>query len=208
MQRIIFEIKNVNDGDGLGRFMADMAAKYPVKPGSDAGVPVLPVFPDLTQALNIAACDTRAVIVLVEPDGAGSPLEESLSKIAFRDGVAGRAHMARMTASEWAEAKRVAQVTGESSLESGVFLVAPDPWGLEGEVWAEFADDTPMNKLGGSLFVGLERFSTEWRKEDRITHMRTAREQGLTWTEYDADLDAVVPIGEGSTKLGAIIKSH
>lgn len=207
IERMVWEWRNVQDGYGLARLMDVLAAKYPAKESSRKQPPRLPVMPDLAQTINFAACDTRAVVVMVHPEGGAQALEGTLAQLAFMSGYAGRSHMARMTAEEWAAAKELGLVTG-GDLEAGVMLVAPDPWGLDGEVWEEFPVDIERDALAIGLKEGLDRFRATWRKQDRTTHMRTALESNFSWTEYDPDVDDVVLIGEGSKKLGAYIKEH
>ena len=202
IERMVWEYQNVTDGEGLAKLMHDLAAKHPLKDGWDESPPVMPVFPDITQALNIAACDTRGVIVSVLPtDAADDGMEQRLRRLLFEEGIAGRTHMAAVTPEEWAQARAAEQVKG-GELAAGVFFVAPDPHGLFGTVWGEVGHDASLEDMRGELTKVLERFRAEWRKEDRATHMLRALEQGLTWSEYDPDAGGIVKIGEGSKKLG------
>ncbi|MEO0652648.1 MAG: hypothetical protein AAFZ65_18390 [Planctomycetota bacterium] len=207
IERMVWEWRNVQDGHGLAQIMDRLAQRFPAKAGSDAEAPHLPVMPDLAQTINFAACDTRAAVVIVHPAEPVRKLEDTLARLAFTEGIAGRSHMARLSADEWAQAKELGQVTG-GELEAGVVLIAPDPWGLNGEVWEEFPVDIAAADLETGLKAGLDRFRNTWRKQDRTTHMRTALKHGFSWTEYDPDVDDVVLIGEGSKKLGAHITEH
>ena len=201
LARMVWEYRNVVDGHGLAAVMVELAGRHPPKPGAAKGAPRLPVFADLMQALNVAAADTRAVVVLVPPAGDGGALEDALARVLFEEGVAGRAHAVRLTPAEWEAARASGQVAGGEQAE-GVFVVAPDPFGLEGEVWREVAADADRGALRDGLVAGLDDFRARWSKLDRKSHVAVGLEQGITWTEYDPDACAVLPIGEGSKKLG------
>lgn len=201
--KIVWEYTNVTEGDELARVMDELAAKHPAK--DDGAAPLLPVLPTLTQALNIAAADTRAVIAFVRRGDGDQALEETLARLAFEDGIAGRSHIARLTPEEWAKAGEDGRIQG-STTEPGVHVVAPDPFGLEGEVWASIAPDAGEDELRSGLRAGLDRFRAEWRKLDRKGHIAKGTELGITWSEYDPDSGGIVPIQAGSKKLGGIKK--
>lgn len=201
IERIIWEYRNVLDGDGIAMVMNELAAKYPAKPGSEGGVPHLPVMADLKQAINVAAADTRGAIALVQPDGGDQALEERLARLAFEDGIAGRTYIARLTQEDWAQAQEVGLVKG-ASLEAGVFFIAPHEFGLEGEVWEEIPASAPEEKLRTDLVAVLDRFRTEWRKLDRKSHVKEGTLCKITWSEYDPDFGDVVRIEGKSKKLG------
>jgi hypothetical protein len=201
IKRIVWEYKNVTDGPSLARVMNELAAKHPRTPGSDAGTPVLPVMADLRQALNVAAADPCGVIVVVHPSERDEALEQRLARLAFADPIAGRAYIARLTAPEWARAREIGQISGGSAA-AGVYFVAPDPFGLDGEVWAGIAPDASEERLRTELTAVLDRFLREYKKQDRASHLMAGVANDISWTEYDPDFGGIVRIGPGSKKLG------
>jgi hypothetical protein len=201
VKRIVWEYQNATDGDGVAKVMNDLADQYPIKKSAKAGVPNLPVMADLTQALNVAAADVRATLVLVHPEPRDEALEASLSRLAFEEGIAGRTYIARLTADEWASAKDQGKIKG-GSLEAGVMFVAPNTFGLEGEVWAEIPCGTAEGELRTELVAVLERFRTEWRKLDRKSHVKEGLANNISWSEYDPEFGGVVRIEGKSKKLG------
>lgn len=207
IKRIAWEYKNVYDGAGLARVMTELATANPRVAGSEAATPVLPVMANLMQALNVAASDTCAVIVLVQPPERDEGLEQRLARLAFEDGIAGRTYIARLTGPEWAQAHESGQIRG-GSLSAGVFFVAPDPYGLDGEVWAEIAPDATAENLRTELTSVLDRFRQDWRKLDRMTHLERGAERDISWSEYDPEVGAVVRIEGSSKKLGLGSKTH
>ena len=202
IKRIAWEYKNVYDGPGLAKVMADLAAAHPRVEGSEAAAPVLPVMADFRQALNVAASDPSGVIAVVHPAERDEALEQRLARLAHEDGIAGRAYIARLTGPEWAQAHEKGQVSG-GSLDAGVYFVAPDPYGLNGEVWAEVAlSDATEERLRTELAAVLDRFLNTYEKLDRATHLQAGVENDISWSEFDPEFDGVVRIGPGSKKLG------
>lgn len=193
LERMVHEYQVARDGDGLARVMQELAARHPGQPEAADSVPHLPVMPDLMQALNIAAADTRGVIVAVHPPGGDQVMEQRLARLVFEQGIAGRTHVARLTAAEWAAARESGQITG-GTLAAGVVFVAPDPFGLDGEVWAEVGPEAGLARMRKQLRAAVERFRREWRKPDRKTHLRLGAEGQVVWSEYDPDRGCVAPI--------------
>ena len=203
IKRIAWEYKNVYDGPGLAKVMADLAAAHPLVEGCEAAAPVLPVMADFRQALNVAASDPSGVIVLVHPAERDEALEQRLARLAYEEGIAGRAYIARLTVPEWAQAHEKGQVSG-GSLDAGVYFVAPDPYGLNGEVWAEIAHaDATEDRLRTELAAVLDRFLKAYEKLDRASHLQAGVANDISWSEYDPDFGGeIVRIGPGSKKLG------
>jgi hypothetical protein len=200
-ERIAWEYRTVQNGDDLAKVMQDLAARFPARAESKAAAPVLPVFADLRQALNVAAADTRAVIAVVHAEQHDPAFEERLARLAFEDGIAGRTHIVRMNPAEWGKAKESGQVSG-GSLSSGAIFIAPEPYGQSGEVWGEIGASASIEDTRAMLAAGLQRFRDEWRKLDKKTHIANGRENGLTWSEFDPDTGGIVRIEPGSKKLG------
>jgi hypothetical protein len=181
--------------------MTDLAAMHPRVEGTEAATPILPVMADLRQALNVAASDPSGVIVVVHPSERDQALDQAVARLAFEDGIAGRAYIARLTVPEWANAHESGQISG-GSLTAGVYFVAPDPYGLDGEVWAEIAPDATEDRLRTELVAVLDRFLQTYKKLDRASHLQAGAESNISWSEYDPDFGGVVRIGTGSKKLG------
>ncbi len=201
--RIAWEYQNVIDGYGLAKVMNELTGRFETKPGHEADLPVLPEFPDLGQTINMAACDSRGVLALVVPEGGHQQLEDQLARLAFTEGIAGRTHICRMTTEEWASARKNRLVLGGTD-GVGLRLVSPDPYGLEGEVFAEFEFVEDFEQAKSDLKEQLDAFRNVWRKSDRTTHLRMGSKNGITWSEYDADVDDIVRITptSGAKKLG------
>jgi hypothetical protein len=167
--------------------MNRLAADHPPRPESSGGRPVVPVFPSLEQALNMAACDSRAVLVAVGADKLVRPLDTRLLAMMHDPAVAGRVHALRMTPEQWATALQDEHVLGEPRVEpSGVYVIAPDPYGQSGTVLARSPGLSPLEDVRRVVHEGLGVFSAEFRKKDRSSHIVEGRAQGVRWDEFDA----------------------
>lgn len=193
VERIAWEYLNSRDGNEVAQIMRDLSAKHPAKPESRDQTPVLPVMPDLKQTIDIAAADSRAAILVVHADAVDEELERNLAQLAFEDGLAGRSHLVRLTAAEYAAAKARGQVHG-GELASGVMLVAPRVFGLEGDVWSETPGHVGLSELRTWMHDALAKFHAKWRKPDRRTLLAEGSEKGIVWAEYNPDIERIEPI--------------
>jgi hypothetical protein len=201
IRRIVWEYQNVFDQVGLAKVMTALAAMYPIKDAAKSATPVLPVMANLMQALNVAAADTAAVTVVVHPAERDEAMEQRVARLSHEEGIAGRTYIARLTVPQWVEAHESGQITG-GSLGAGVYFVAPDPFGLDGEVWAEIAPDATEDRMRTQLVSVLDHFRDTYRKLDRASHCQAGSENNISWSEYDPEFGGVVRIGPGSKKLG------
>ena len=201
--RIAWEYQNVIDGHGLAKVMNELKGRFETKPGHEADLPTLPLFPDLGQTINMAACDSRGVLALIVPEEGHQELEDQLARLAFTEGVAGRTHICRLTTEEWAAVRESGLVSGGTD-DIGLRVISPDPYGLEGEVFAELPIVEDLEQAKSDLIAQLDEFRNVWRKSDRTTHLREGSKNGITWSEYDPDVDAIVTISptSGAKKLG------
>jgi len=165
--------------------MERLAEDYPGKPDVDSEPPILPVFPNLTEVLNIAACDSRAVIALVTPEEDADQLERGLRTLAFEDRIAGRAHIVRMTRDEWASAIADELLdAGDNGNRAGVFVIGPDAYGRHGTVLAQAPGSANVDQLRAMLHHGLQEFSESFKKLDRSAHILEGKRNGVTWAKY------------------------
>lgn len=201
IKRIVWEYENVYDATTMAKLMDDLVARFPLKEGAAEGTPVLPVMANLTQALNVAASDSYATLVVVHPSERDQAMEQRVARLAFEDGIAGRTYIARLTVPEWVEAHETGQISG-GSLTPGVYFVAPDSFGLDGEVWAEIPQDATQDRMRTELVAVLDRFLHNWQKLDRASHCQAGSDKNISWTEFDPDMGGIVRIGPGSKKLG------
>lgn len=156
--------------------------RYPLHPSAAEGPPALPVLPTLREGINFCACDNRMLCALVVPPDDPHGLELKLRELAWEQGIIGRMHFVRVTPEEWKAAQESGNVQGGEG-ESGIFLTAPNTWGLEGTLVKEIRPDVSLEELREGLHEGLHRFAAEWRKLDRSAHILAGFEKGIVWTQ-------------------------
>ncbi len=172
--------------------MRTLAQEHPARPAAGSR-PVLPVFPDLTQVLNIAACDCRAVIVAVADESDMAALDHLLVGAIAAPHVVGRAHVVRATPAEWRVALDSGQIvaapddaTGGAIATDipGIFVVGPEPYGLHGTLLARIDSAHSPADLLATLHDGLDRFAASFHKLDRSSHIIEGRRDGKRWKEF------------------------
>jgi hypothetical protein len=184
LERIIWERENGADGPGLAKIMRNLSARFPTSKSSTSGAAHLPLMPNLRQALNFGATDCRAVVALVVPEAGNEAMSKHLSRLLFEQGIAGRVHLVRMSASEWAEAKAASIITGGEH-PSGIMFVHPTPFGRSGQVHGETQPEASEQQVRQGLIHGLESFMKMWRKPDYFSHLKEGFARSITWREWD-----------------------
>lgn len=184
IERIMWEGDHGADAPGMARIMDDLAAKHPLKPTAAESLPVLPLLPLLSEAINMGATDNRAVVAIVLPSGQKDTMSAHMARLLFEQGIAGRVHAVRMSADEWKAAKSSELVEG-GELAAGIFFMHPDSFGLHATVHAEIPATASEAQIRGELTASLKRFHETWSKLDRATHMQVGVAKRITWKEWN-----------------------
>ena len=188
LERILWEQENGGDGPSLAKIMNELAALHPVKDTAHQSLPVLPLLPNITQAINMGATDSRAVLVLVRPERAAptiaAPMDEIARRLLFEKGIVGRMHAVVATPTEWADAKAAGKVVG-GELETGMMLLRPGFFGRSAEVQTEIHASACLGETRASLAQALKLFRDTWRKPDRAQLIKKGVADGITWREWD-----------------------
>lgn len=202
VERILWEQENGGDGPGLAKIMNELAAKHAVKDASRESLPVLPLMPNLRQAINMGATDSRAVLVLVMPaktsvvEAAMNAKDESpamdaiLRQLLFEEGIIGRMHIATATPDEWAQAKESGKVKG-GERETGLMFLRPGFFGKTADVQSELSADATLQATRTALSESLAVFRQTWRKLDREQLIKKGVAEGLTWREWDPEAKCI-----------------
>ena len=199
LERILWEYDNGSDGPGLAKIMNDLAAKSSIKETPKDALPVLPVLPDVIQAINMGATDSRAVLVLVATPEASAPMVQNMRKLLFEDGIIGRMHVAEATPAEWAEIKKTGKVTG-SELEAGMAFLRPDSFGQSAEVQTEIPVAASLEVTRAALTDSLKVFKETWSKLDREQLLAKGIAEGITWTEWDPTTKRIIELPSGTSR--------
>lgn len=199
LERILWERENGRDGPSVAKIMDDLAERYPLKASAAESLPIIPVMPDLVQAINFGAVDSRAVLAIVQPSEGDDAMNENVARLLFEEGIAGRVHAVRMSTEEWESAKADDLVKG-GNLESGLIFLRPDTFGRDAEVQLEIPPSASESQMRGNLVVALAEFRDTWQKLDRESHMKKGIEDDMTWHEYDPNTNSIVDISKQESR--------
>jgi hypothetical protein len=114
----------------------------------------LPYFATLHQGLNVAACDARVLVVVLDPD-----LEPMLRPLAWDREFAGRLHFVPAHADDGA----LRRVDGIATAAEGAYLVMPDEFGMKGEVSAQLAVDMSPGRVVEAARVALRSHAARFQ---------------------------------------------
>ncbi|MDF1800043.1 MAG: hypothetical protein P1V81_12770 [Planctomycetota bacterium] len=149
----------------------------------------LPIHDELALALNVGACDSLPVAVLVaKDDRAMAKLEERVAKVAWTADHIARQHFVRVVGKEAIAAAKEDQGL---ELEDGLNLFEPDAFGRNAKLLGQLAPGLSTKHLGEQLAEARGDHSPA--EKSRREHIRNARREGITW---DSELPVTDP-GEG-----------
>jgi hypothetical protein len=125
------------DTPALVAYLARWAALYPgVRPRSGSRAP-LPYFATLHQALNVAACDARPLVIVLSSQGVKRrELERMVKPLAWGREFSGRLHFVQCQPTD-PSLQHVAGVPRKGN--AGIYLVNPDRFGMRGQVLKRLA---------------------------------------------------------------------
>lgn len=134
-------------------------------------ITALPTVRDLRLALNVAAADMRPLVVV---RGANekktAALVKTVAKLAWSDELVGTCHYVVLDE----------ETTFEGlTPKVGVSIVAPDPYGLGGEVALHVPERTSESKLREAWIDAVAEYEVETREHRE--HVREARRKDITW---------------------------
>lgn len=211
LERILWEYENGRDGPGLAKIMNDLAAKYPIKETAKGALPVLPLLPNITQAINMGATDSRAALVLVAEGDALAAMKKNMRQLLFEGGIIGRMHTVVATPAEWAEAKASGLVNG-SEMETGMMFLRPGSFGKKAEVQTEIPAAASLEVTREALASSLKVFLDTWSKLDRTQLLEKGIAEKVTWTEWDPTTKRIIvlPVGKKGAELkeGEVMDMH
>ncbi|KAF0246936.1 MAG: hypothetical protein FD180_295 [Planctomycetota bacterium] len=167
------------DAAAMAAGMKEVAAKYAPK---QDGSWELPVMKNARLALDVAACEGLACVLLLAPDkDAATKQEESLAQAAWKESIAGKFIYATVT-----DPKELEIVKGVTK-KSGTLVIEPDTYGVAGKVLLEMdAKSTPKELEAGLLKGSLIHKPVE---KDPGAHIREGRRLGIDWKTEIPDTD-------------------
>jgi hypothetical protein len=145
------------DTAGLVDYLQRWVALYPGKKQLPAALRPLPCFATLHEALNIAACDARVLVVIVSPT-ANPQIEDLLKPLAWDPEFSGRFHFVRARADE----EPLRHIDGVMPGAEGAYLVIPDEFGMKGTVSSDLPTDAPPESLVDAARVSLRMYAVQF----------------------------------------------
>lgn len=135
----------------------------------------IPLQPDLRHALNVAACDSVALLVLHGTDDAAvTRLQERLAPALWQANLPARVRCVRVVVgADAADAERVSLLAG-----TGLSLVAPEPFGRTGEVLAHVAASEADAQIVAALGKALAGYRPPAKRQTGA-HIREGNRLGI-----------------------------
>jgi hypothetical protein len=162
------------DAARMAATMNRIAGEQGAKDLADGRLPELPAVANVRLAIDVAACDSRPLVVLFAPDdGVRRRLDEDVCRLAWSGAFLGRFIYVRAAAT-----KDLAPVEGGRA-EPGLLVVQPDRFGLKGTVLRQAGADVAPEALAKCLREGaaLHRPTEESFRE----HVLAGHELGVFW---------------------------
>jgi hypothetical protein len=173
------------DADELVEAMRKLSKEYEPR----AAARRLPVVKNVRLALDVAACDSLPLALVVGQDEKErARIEEALAKAAWSPALQGAFVYALV-----ADRKELAPITSAGVAQSGVLVVEPDAYGVSGKVLAFISASAPPAELEAALGKARTLFTA--KPKDPQTHIREGRRQGVHWETEIPDTDPGPPGG-------------
>jgi hypothetical protein len=171
-------------GENLARLPTDLdvpelvdylerwAAVFPGEEQPATGERPLPYFATLHQALNVAACDARVLVVVMSPPA--TRVEDMLRPLAWEAEFAGRLHFVRADPDD----PRLGPIRGLEPAPDGAYLVIPDEYGMAGELSAQLGPDTEPNEVLDAARAALQRHASQFEPRTVVEKLQRHGERG------------------------------
>ncbi|MBL8727052.1 MAG: hypothetical protein JNM25_01385 [Planctomycetes bacterium] len=178
------------DADRLAAAMTGIAAERTASAGKALTVPLQP---DLRHGLNVAACDSVALLVLHGADEqAVTALQDRLAPALWQANLPARVRCVRVVrGADPGDAARVALAATD-----GVALVAPEPFGRTGTVLVQIDACRTDAELVAALDAALADYRPPARQATGA-HIRQGNQQGIHWPTAIPVTDPGVDRGPG-----------
>ncbi len=162
-----------SDGAEMARELERMAQRYPYR-RSSSSLRALPCVPTVRLALNVAACDSLPLaVVLAKSARTRAKLEKRLAALAWSDALVGRLIHAR--------ASSAAEMKGISGLPStaGILIIELDRFGQSRKVVAHFGSSAKLTLIQQRIQALLA--ARQPAEKESGSHVRAGRRQGVVW---------------------------
>jgi hypothetical protein len=151
------------DIPSLVNYLERWLALYPGEEESTQEKKPLPYFATLHQALNVAACDARVLVIVLD-----SGIEPAIRPLAWNSEFAGRLHFVAADRHDAA----LGQVAYTAMADEAACLVVPDEFGMKGEVLARFGFDTSPDEILSAARAALRSYATQFEARTLAEKLR------------------------------------
>jgi hypothetical protein len=143
------------DTADLVEYLKEWLAFYPGEKKPPANDCPLPYFATLHQALNVAACDARVLVVVM---GRNPEVEDLLKPLAWDPEFAGRLHFVRARAND----EPLGRIHGLEAAADGAYLVVPHEFGMKGELAGRLGLDMTRDDVLETARTTLRKYAAEF----------------------------------------------
>ena len=157
-----------SDPADMVKRMGEIAKKFPSR--KTDGEPALPVTLDARLGLAVASADLQPLALVIAPDAKErAALEAKVATLAWSKDLRGRFAYAS------AESLKGLELIGASAMTSGVLLLEPDMFGVEGRVVTEIAAADVDRKLDAAMRDALAKYVRMAKSRERLKRLALAQ---------------------------------
>jgi hypothetical protein len=183
--------RNASAPAAMAAEMNRLAKRYPGKRAALKAAP-LPLVADVRLGINIAACDSLPLVVVVGKDAAQrAKLEKTLAPVAWDE-----ANLGAFIYASTHEVKDLKPLT-KVKASPGYVVVQPGVYGQDGSNLVQLPASATPKALAEALAKARKKHSAA-AKKDRRSHVRTGQREGVHW---DTEIPVTDP-GKGPGRGG------
>lgn len=162
------------DATQMAAAMNRIAAQFPAANQAGLSDTQLPRMKDVDVALNVAACDNLPLVITFDADPRQlAEINRELVETAWDKNLAGQFLYASTN-----DAKELKPLQGTRD-GSQIFVVKPGPYGLSGDVLAQFPASESATTLAASLREVVDSFPRQ--AKDYNSHVQLGIQLGIEW---------------------------
>ena len=153
---------------------------------------IVPDFASFRMALNIAAADSRVLVLVAAPNSRIAESEKRLRSVAWHDDIVGRFHFD--FEHDFSSFAKPLGIAGE--VKPGVYLIRPDPFGVKGEVMQRLSLDVTNEKLTAAMKAANTLYAKTTERKTYQQHVAKGQREGYFF-------EMPMPFGEDRNGDGA-----
>ena len=176
------------DIDSFASDLSSLASKFDsVNRKEIFRIESLPLMPSLRLGLNIAACDSLPLVVVIEDDS-DKQREKFLylTHLSRNDSLSGQAHYVLLK-----NTKEIEHLKNYKE-DNFVYVLKPDNFGVTGEVVASFQDQSSLSLIALETAFDIAQTPKKYLDDSR-RHVRKGKREGITW-------ESQLPRADGSAR--------